>query len=221
MKRSYEPIGLYALKASDPEFKKVTYAKEDKTAASPFTDIRDLSFEFTLKNPDNYVLLPCTYNEGVETSYALTVYANKPVEVAELTRVKPARTLEGEWKGVSAGGCMNYRSTWMNNPQFSLVCSKAGPVEILLTQIAVPGKSMEAIAIYVFASASQSRISQPEQIIVKPKVIGDDVTISETLNVDAYEGYIIMPTLFDPDIERQFTLTVASIEEKIEVFKKL
>jgi len=222
MNRNYEAIGVYILKTDDPNFKKVTYRMEDKAAAGPFTDIRDLSFEFTCKEPGNYVLLPCTFNKGVETIYALSVYANKPADLAELAATKPAKSLNGEWKGKTAGGCINYKgSTWMNNPQFLLVCGKPGPVDILLTQIVPPGKEPEAITVYVFASSSESRIDEPEQLIIKPKEIGDDITISAVLDAEAHQGYIIMPTLFDPEIERQFTLTVASADDKVQVFKLL
>jgi len=219
MNKAYDAIGLYVLKTPDPVFRKTTYSREDKVAVSQFTDIRDLSFEFTLKTPGSYVLLPCTFHEGIQSSFELAVYWNKPAETHELTKSKPSKSLKGAWKnGVSAGGCANYRDTWMTNPQYVLVCSKPGSVEILLSQVGIPGKELEAIAIYVFASSSGQRQKSPVQVLVKPKVFGNDASVSETLNVDAGEKYIIMPTLFDPEIEREYTLTVSSAEDIIETF---
>jgi len=220
--KNYHAIGLYVLKLAEPNFRKTSYTKEDKIAASPFTDIRDLSFEFTLKTPGHYILLPCTFHEGIESKFELAAFANKPVDAHELTRMKPSKSLKSQWKGPTAGGCVNYRETFMNNPQFLLVCNSAGPVEILLSQVSEQGKELEAIAIYVLAANGRTRQKIPIQILVKPKVIGNDATISETLNVDARETYIIMPTLFDPVIERQFVLKVASEDERmIETFEEL
>ena len=39
-----------------------------------------------------------------------------------------------EWKGKTAGGCMN-NATWVNNPQFSLKPSKDTPIFISLMQV--------------------------------------------------------------------------------------
>jgi len=221
LKQSYQAIGLYILKTNDHEFKKVRYIKEDKKAVSPFTDVRDLSFEYTIQTPGDYIVLPCTFDRGIETAYELSIFVNKPSEVRELTQEKPSKTLPGAWKaGSTAGGCMNY-DTWMNNPQFLLVCSKPGPVEILLQQIPIPGKELEAIALYVLSSSTQARAVEPEQILIKPKAIGTEAAVSEVLNADAHEYYIIVPTIFDPDVEREFTLTVASSDDKIEVFRLL
>jgi len=219
--KSYHPIGIYALKVVEPDFRKTSYSREDKVAGSSFTDIRDLSFEFTLKTPGHYVLLPCTYDEKTESKFELVVFSNKPSEALELTKVKPSRSLKSEWKGARAGGCLNYRNTFMNNPQFLLVCSKGGTVDILLSQTAAPGKPSEAIAIYVLSAPTRHRQHVPNQILVRPKVISDNSTISESLHVEAGAIYIIIPTLFDPDLEREFTLKVASQDDKIEVFEEL
>lgn len=141
-------------------------------------------------------------------------------------------------------------------------------MDVLLTQVPVRDKvidpycftskltaiqDLEAIALYIFTGPSESKLDEPEQIVVcitvqfpccayfhflqrKPKVIGNDATICETIEVDAHENCInhsyaiiifidlkdiIMPTLFDPEIERQFSITVASVEDKIDTFRAL
>jgi len=223
LKQSYQAIGLYILKTDDKDFKKVRYVKEDKKAVSPFTDVRDLSFEYTIQTPGDYVVMPCTFDHGIESSYELSIFVNKPADVHELTREKPSKSIHGQWRGPTAGGCMNF-DTWIKNPQFLLVCSKPGPVEILLQQIAVPGKELEAIALYVLSGSSEARIAEPdctEPILIKPKAIGTEAAVSEVLNADAREYYIIVPTVFDPDVEREFVLTVASTDDKVEVFREL
>ena len=40
----------------------------------------------------------------------------------------------GEWKGVTAGGCMNFKDTWHDNPYFRVTVSMVTEVIIMLTQ---------------------------------------------------------------------------------------
>ena len=42
--------------------------------------------------------------------------------------------IRGEWKGETAGGCMNNRDTWGNNPQFKLSVSMPTEVVIMIMQ---------------------------------------------------------------------------------------
>jgi hypothetical protein len=58
-------------------------------------------------------------------------------------------TFQGEWKGKSAGGCLNHQ-TWRFNPQIFLTVNKPSKVTITLSQ---EGKAnLAAIGFYVFKS---------------------------------------------------------------------
>jgi hypothetical protein len=58
-------------------------------------------------------------------------------------------TLQGEWKGKTAGGCLNHQ-TWRFNPQIFLTVTKPSKVAITISQ---EGKTdLAAIGFYVFKS---------------------------------------------------------------------
>lgn len=216
MKREYESVGLYILKTNDPKYKKMVYHDEDKAGSSSFTDVRDLSFEFECAIPDTYVLLPCTYHASRETQYHISIYSEKAVEVVELP-AKKSVSLNGRWIMEStAGGCTNHRATFMTNPQFLLQCSESNTADILLAQSG--SKTIEPIGIYVFAAHSETRLTVPTKIIQRPSEMLEASSVSTSLNVDALESYILMPTTIDP-AETDFTITV--ISEHIKMFRML
>jgi len=218
--KEYDPIGLYVLKAKDLKYRKKSSLPDERVATSTITTVRDLSYEFTIP-PGDYVVVPCTFTPGIQLKFGLCLYSSQPVEMRELTTVMPSKTLAGAWRGPSAGGCANNRDTWMGNPQFLLVCSSPGPVEILLAQESVPNKPLEAIAVYAFTSPTKSRLNEMGEIVVKPTTIINLPTVSETLVVQPNTNYIIMPTTFEARKERNFTISVASPTATFSVFSVL
>jgi len=214
--REYESVGLYVLKTSDTKYKKMVYHDEDKAGSSTFTDVRDLSFEFECKVPDTYILLPCTYHAAREASFHISIYSEKQVEVLELPP-KKSQSLNGRWiLGSTAGGCTNHRATFMTNPQFLLQCSENDSVDILLAQAGA--KTLEPLGIYVFAAHSETKLTAPAKIVLRPTEMLEAASVTSTLTVDAHESYIIMPATIDP-VEADFAITV--ISEHIKTFRML
>jgi Ca2+-binding EF-hand superfamily protein len=214
--KQYDPIGVLILQTDDPEYKKTSYAQQERVSTSLFCGVRDLSLEF-MGQKGHYIILPCTFAARIEMHYELCVYTEHPSKIAEVKATKPKKGIAGFWRGMYAGGCVNYSATWMRNPQYLLVCEGNGTVNVTLEQDVTP--PLECVGVYVFKSRGQQRIPQPEQLILTPQTFDDVASVTEAFKVEARANYIIMPTTFDP-VERGFQISVTA-DVKIATFAPL
>jgi len=218
-KRQYDPVGIVVFKTSDPNFKKTSFTSTDRESTSLFCGMRDLSLEFVAQ-PGHYVIIPCTFAPRIELQFELCVYTQNPSVINEVTQLMPKNGLFGSWQGRFAGGCVNYQTTWMYNPQYLLVCESSGVVQITLEQQLTPGQEPECVGIYVFRANGQRRLDMPTQLVVIPQTFENIVSVTETLKVEGRANYIIMPTTFDP-VERKYQLSVSTSDTKVSLFSSL
>jgi hypothetical protein len=214
--RQYDPMGIVVLQTNDPDYKKTSYTPQDRVATSLFCGMRDLSLEF-LAQKGTYIILPCTFNPRIEMPFELVVYTQHPSKINEVKAIKPKKGLAGCWRGVYAGGCVNYMATWMKNPQFLLVCESSGTVNVTLEQD--PAPPLECIGMYVFRGRGQQRLLQPEQLILTPQTFDDVPSVTEAFKVEGRANYIIMPATFDP-VERGFQISVTA-DVNVSIFAPL
>jgi hypothetical protein len=98
--------------------------------------------------PYPYVVVPCTFKPEQEAEYSLSLFSKSP-DFLDVVTLQPAPDdyieleMKGEWKGITAGGCLN-QSTWRNNPQFQLKTDKKANMWISLS---VPNKDNKEISI--------------------------------------------------------------------------
>jgi len=218
---AYEPIGIVILKDDNIAFKKTAYKVEERFAASQFGGVRDMSLEFTAQ-PGNYIILPSTYNPGVEFRFELEVYTQFKVPIQEITHVLPSKTIKSGWKGNTAGGCVN-NPTFLNNPQFLLELEKPGSVIANLRQELGPKDKPESIGIYVFTNTTPTRVEikpPAAERVVNAKDFPDVAVVEEHFQANAGVHYIVMPTTFDP-FTRDFVITVSSPDSQIKTFSLL
>jgi len=121
-----------------------------------------------LKPESMYVVIPCTFDPNWESKFTLTILTDNAIKIKKLQEVKDL-TLEvmqasspdhppnmeltvvsqGEWKGETAGGCINHW-TWRNNPQFILTVKKDLIATITLKQGET--ETMPSVGFYVTKS---------------------------------------------------------------------
>jgi len=218
-RRQYDPIGVVVMKADQLNFKKTSYAQEDRVSTSMFCGMRDISLEF-IAQPGNYIVMPCTFNPGVAFKFELTVYTEFKGNAFEITKDLPKKTIRGMWKGPTAGGCVNYPKTWLSNPQFLLELDRKGTVMVTLEQEFNPNEAAECMGIYAFCNRQQpTRVDKLMNPTVSPKTFLNVVSCSEEFQVNP--GYcVIMPTTFDP-LNRNFSISVASPDANVKTFTQL
>ncbi len=82
-------------------------------------------------NENGYIVVPCTFKPGQEANFSFSIFSKFPGDFTEVVTLTPLPDIfttveaKGEWKGITAGGCLNH-STWRNNPQFSLQFRERG-----------------------------------------------------------------------------------------------
>lgn len=220
-RRPYDPVGIVVMKADHTNFKKTSFTQEDRVSTSLFCGMRDISLEFVAQPGINYVIMPCTFNPGVQFKFELTVYTEHKSKVFEITKDLPKKQLRSLWSGPTAGGCVNYPQTWLKNPQFLLEVNSNGTVIITLEQELTPNDQPECIGIYAFANRQQpARIERLMNPTVSPKTFLNVVSCSEELKAAAGVYHIIMPTTFDP-LNRGFSISVASPDTNIKTFRPI
>jgi len=219
--KSYDPIGVVVFKSDTNKFKLSSFNPENRVAGSAFAGVRDNSLEFVAQPGHHHIIVPSTYHPGVELKYELDIYTEFKSDISEITTVLPVKKVNGEWKGPTAGGCLN-EPTVLKNPQFLLEVEKSGEVHITLSQVLAEKQRPEAIGIYVFARHTPDHIDvKPprEERVVSSKEYLDTVTTSEKLEAKEGLHYIVLPTTFDAGINREFVLSVSSADTPIKTFR--
>jgi Calpain large subunit, domain III len=126
-----QSIGFYVVRPSAVfgARRRLEFTRDAMIAKGAFG--RNLETNVHLKLPasaEPYLVIPCTFQPGVESDFKLTVYPERTPS-GESPKVTLAPVQEwhtassaSAWRGETAGGCLNYH-TWRKNPQFSLIAS--------------------------------------------------------------------------------------------------
>jgi len=120
---------------------------------------------------------------------------------------------EGEWKGKSAGGCVNF-PTWRNGPQFQLTPKFITNVHVLLELHVDPQEQIHYphIGFYVVKSTDPNFkrvLLNPKDIVTECK-FANKLSISAKATLNPEEGpYVIIPSTFDPGVEGKFSVVVS------------
>ena len=164
--------------------------------------------------------------------FTLSIFSSQPVEVKKLEDSKNA-VISGKWAEKTAGGCHLYdkefeqkvnKFTWVSNPKFHLKLSlqpgeHTTNVKITLTrpenawkkQI---GMSLVGCMIGFYVYPASQNPSKDNMINKATQKFVPWNEISEELPLEGVpEGYIIMPTTYEPEKFGPFILSVATDSE--------
>jgi calpain-7 len=68
-----------------------------------------------------YTLVVSQYAKTQTIHYSLRAYASCPFQMQEIQEIgKFQKKVTGEWKGITAGGCLNNPETYQNNPCYQI-----------------------------------------------------------------------------------------------------
>eukprot|EP01094_Clydonella_sp_ATCC50884_P027466 TRINITY_DN789_c0_g1_i2.p1 TRINITY_DN789_c0_g1~~TRINITY_DN789_c0_g1_i2.p1 ORF type:complete len:706 (-),score=287.23 TRINITY_DN789_c0_g1_i2:242-2320(-) len=163
----------------------------------------------------DYLPLPYCKNEALPGKWWIVAYTNSDdVQLFERKEWNHSIAVEGEWKGDTAGGCIEH-DTWKNNPKFKLVIPAEEEVKVsllleqersaqdLLPFQVLPYKTHIGFYVYdteldeVFGSVKQMKNAR-------------EVSESVTLNGKRFTEYTVVPATFKPGDETKFTLRLFS-----------
>lgn len=211
-RKPYPPIGIHILKG-DPslDYKKVSFSPEDRVVTSVFSSTRDVSVEFKADRDVQYYIVPCTYEPGIISPLNITIYSEEPLEnVFSLTKEKPSLSVKGSWDQTTSGGCSNH-ITFINNPQFTIEVEEETDVTIFLDQFSNDGEDIYYAGFYIFIdnSGSGKRLYDFRNMVLQTRFTNIRRT-NETLHLSPEFIYVIVPCTFEPNLMRDFQLSVVS-----------
>jgi len=119
-------------------------------------------------------------------------------------------SVAGEWKGETAGGCLNNPFRWRSNKQYALSVYKDMTVSIRLKQAA--SDSPKSIGFYVFTGGKRVIKAKKDSLLKKSKFGKHKEGMTETLKLTASPDvpYIIVPCTIEADQEGEYVLSVLS-----------
>eukprot|EP00005_Dracoamoeba_jomungandri_P009369 CAMPEP_0174275856 /NCGR_PEP_ID=MMETSP0439-20130205/60067_1 /TAXON_ID=0 /ORGANISM="Stereomyxa ramosa, Strain Chinc5" /LENGTH=1280 /DNA_ID=CAMNT_0015368027 /DNA_START=30 /DNA_END=3869 /DNA_ORIENTATION=- len=209
-----ESIGFYILTSSKGK-RRTVVKKEHLVFKSGFYEQKEVSQEVGLaasKYP--YILIPCSFDPGYCSKFTISVYPKTSDDEENLQfnlcdDFLLDYSLPGEWKGITAAGCMNY-CTWRNNPQFFFSHQLDGQFTFLLSQPKNP-QDQKSIGFYVVKKSGNSKLwSVEREDIVAKGAFRKQKEVFCTFDSKGGSEYAIIPCLFRPGWEGEFTLRVFS-----------
>eukprot|EP01087_Luapelamoeba_hula_P015527 TRINITY_DN4652_c0_g1_i3.p1 TRINITY_DN4652_c0_g1~~TRINITY_DN4652_c0_g1_i3.p1 ORF type:complete len:593 (+),score=120.95 TRINITY_DN4652_c0_g1_i3:1157-2935(+) len=207
-KSKFDDVGMYLAKlsASEDSSSKLVSAPSNIIDKANFASASEAHLASAL-DAGRYVVIPCTFDPHNEGVFQLRVYSDKDVNVVPLGE-KKGTSLNSEWAGETAGGCMNH-STWRKNPHFALTVNKKVPFTLALTQ---KGSTKHVIGYYIVTSDKNGNkrtlVNRRKHVVEKTDFVEvSEITKSITLE-PSKNPYIILPCTFDKACEAPFSLTL-------------
>jgi len=160
-------------------------------------------------DPGTYNILACTYHPNLENSYSLSVAGTCFTNTKQFYEITPAQdwkivSITGEWKAGKDGGCSNHATTWRNNPQFLITCTRKQTVKILLET-----ERDVAIGYYLYKTNDGHTTDEalPNSPFVSGLALGKVTSFKDY--VDLMPGqYILRAATFIPNVHDSFTIQV-------------
>ena len=201
-----------------PRILTVPSSSQNVEGEGDFTSTREALFFTTLTPEHPHILVPSAVQPGaVVAPYSVTVYSAHEIQMVEYPESQAA-VLSGQWSK-EGGGC-NLNPTWSSNPKFLLAIADSGTFKVTLSVDGGQwkrGKSLDKmIGFCVFPSdRADGKITPDRKAVLHETSYVPMKEVSVDLQLSAAEPtntrwYVVMPTLYAPNIPGKFTLSVTS-----------
>uniref|UniRef100_A0A182QE17 Calpain catalytic domain-containing protein n=1 Tax=Anopheles farauti TaxID=69004 RepID=A0A182QE17_9DIPT len=154
-----------------------------------------------------YTLVVSQYEKTATIYYSLRAYSRTKFELKPLgPRYSTVENLNGEWKGRTAGGCLNHPLTYKNNPLYRLHIGPADTSELVI-ELRGPKVYQVGLDLTVVSLADETRTAP--FVSQKTGVYRSGFCV---LDLDAIPAgvYQVRPSTFLPEQESPFFLKVKS-----------
>ncbi|CAD5221634.1 unnamed protein product [Bursaphelenchus xylophilus] len=153
-----------------------------------------------------YTLVVAQYEKSTTIYYTLRLYSTTEFSCSEIKHPKIQKTIPGEWKGITAGGCGNgaSRETVRNNPIFHLELDDGSDENTVVIDLRGPKQFHVGFEVVQISSRRNKPFNRCTS--------GDfrsGCTVLELNSVPA-GTYSIMPMTFNPGQEGPFLLKIQS-----------
>uniref|UniRef100_A0A2M4BF65 Putative cytosolic ca2+-dependent cysteine protease calpain n=1 Tax=Anopheles marajoara TaxID=58244 RepID=A0A2M4BF65_9DIPT len=154
-----------------------------------------------------YTLVVSQYEKTATIYYSLRAYCRTRFELKQLERrYATVENLNGEWKGKTAGGCLNHPQTYRNNPLYRLHVGPAATSNLVI-ELRGPRDYQVGLELTV-ASLEDSTVTAPF-VSQKTGVYRSGFCVLDLEGIPA-GVYQVRPSTFLPEQESPFFLKVKS-----------
>nr|XP_057909067.1 calpain-7 [Doryrhamphus excisus] len=102
-----------------------------------------------------FTLVVSQYEKQNTINYTLRVYSGCKFSFAKIPNpFTHTKRINGQWKGLSAGGCGNYKDSYKNNPTYQVQLERAGPLLIELRGSRQYSVGFEVVTVSTAADAN-------------------------------------------------------------------
>uniref|UniRef100_A0A3Q2PMT6 Calpain 7 n=1 Tax=Fundulus heteroclitus TaxID=8078 RepID=A0A3Q2PMT6_FUNHE len=152
-----------------------------------------------------FTLVVSQYEKQNTINYTLRVYSGSKFTFAKIPNpFTHTKRINGQWKGLSAGGCGNYKDSYKNNPIYQINLERPGPLLVELR-----GSRQYSVG---FEMVTVSMVGDPGPASFQKKNSGDYRCGFCYMELDHVPAgiYNVTPTTFLPKQEGPFFLDFAS-----------
>ncbi|XP_048881976.1 calpain-7 [Brienomyrus brachyistius] len=152
-----------------------------------------------------FTLVVSQYEKQNTINYTLRVYSGCKFSFSKIpTPFTQSKRVNGQWKGISAGGCGNYRDSYQQNPIYQFSLEKSGPILIELR-----GSRQYSVG---FEVVNVSTVGDPGAAGFQKRGSGDYRCGFCYLDLEHVPAgiYNVIPTTFLPKQEGPFFLDFSS-----------
>jgi len=211
-------IGFYIIKYDGHGKKSLDYnnevAKTESFKFLPSVGVANIKLEANTK----YAVIPCTHQSTPGVKFTLSVFTDQKVDFYEITESwEFVESISSQWKGITAGGSPN-NNTFTNNPQLVFNFPEGKRAEFIVN-ITVPDPYDAVGFLVIKTEESPTQSLQREDInddviYLKPEGWEARMSVSAfstaTEKVASSSSFVIIPSTFKPNIEKEFEITIYS-----------
>ncbi|XP_056141890.1 calpain-7 isoform X2 [Lampris incognitus] len=161
--------------------------------------------KLTSAGTHTFTLVVSQYEKQNTINYTLRVYSGCKFSFSKIpTPFTHTKRINGQWKGLSAGGCSNYKDSYKRNPTYQFNLERPGPLLIELR-----GSRQYSVG---FEMVTVSTVGEPGPAGLHKKSSGDYRCGFCYLELDHVPAgiYNVTPTTFLPKQEGHFFLDFGS-----------
>eukprot|EP01094_Clydonella_sp_ATCC50884_P023277 TRINITY_DN5531_c0_g1_i1.p1 TRINITY_DN5531_c0_g1~~TRINITY_DN5531_c0_g1_i1.p1 ORF type:complete len:829 (-),score=238.19 TRINITY_DN5531_c0_g1_i1:264-2750(-) len=205
-----DAFGVYVVKTKASTHKLRKLKSDNVIGKSSFVKSKEATLELSLEPKSKYAVIPATYKPGTEGSCSMTIFSTHDLKLRTLKDPSEI-TIEGEWSGSGAGGCLDH-ATWRLNGQYLLLLDQRALLQITLEPIS---SDAPPIGFYVAKNPdSKARVLlSPEEIVAEsdfmPCTVGTTILLEGSPN-----PYVIIPCTQQPGCVLPFKLTASVMPSK-------
>eukprot|EP01132_Coremiostelium_polycephalum_P009166 gene9166-11234_t len=210
-------VGFYVIKQIDQGRRAIEF-RDTVGKTESFKFVCSTGCIMTLE-AGNYIVIPSTYDHGNEGAFHLTLFTDdrKATFVPLENSWKEVEQIKGTWLQKSAGGSPN-SPTFFNNPQFKLKVPDSDKEETLAIQLIQDSTlADEGIGFIILTRDDHSKpmtsnTFQNENVFSKTAnwEKRNDIVCRVTLKPDQPREFTIVPSTFNPGVNRSFKIQVHS-----------